>query len=128
MNKYVIDAYAWTEYLRGTGKGEKVRSIIEDRRNEVFTSAITLSEVLSKFIRNNEDYYTPLRAINILSRVEEVDANTAVKAAVTHAEMRRKINDFGLADAFVIAVSQNLQARIVTGDKHFQKLPNLIMI
>jgi predicted nucleic acid-binding protein len=128
MSKYVIDAYAWIEYLRGSEKGEKVKSIIENKQNEVLTSAITIAEVLSKFMRSNEDYYTPLKAINVLSRVIDVDEKTAVKAALAHAEMRKKINDFGLADAFVIAISKNLQAKIVTGDKHFQNIPNTIMI
>jgi len=40
--RYVIDAYAWIEYLRGSEKGEHVKKILE-MDNEVYTCSVTLA-------------------------------------------------------------------------------------
>ena len=43
MTKFVIDAYAWIEYLEGSEEGMKVSEIIEDDLNDVFTSSATVA-------------------------------------------------------------------------------------
>ena len=48
IEKHVIDAYAWIEYLIGSKAGEKVKSILEDAANETYTCAVTVAEVVSK--------------------------------------------------------------------------------
>jgi len=46
--KYVIDAYAWIEYLIRSKTGEKVKSVLEKETNEIYTCAATVAEVVSK--------------------------------------------------------------------------------
>lgn len=49
--KYIIDAYAWVEYLIGSKAGEKVRSVLDTENNEIYTCAVTVAEVASKTAR-----------------------------------------------------------------------------
>jgi len=46
MNReYVVDAYAWIEYLIGSEIGARVKVILEDENNGIYPSAVTLGEV-----------------------------------------------------------------------------------
>lgn len=129
MTRYTIDAYAWIEYLEGSTKGITVKEIVENEKNELFTSIVTLTEVLSKFIRTDKNPQIALKAIRTLSKISYADEDLALLIAEIHAEMKKKASDFGLADAFVIATAKKNQTKIVTGDeKHFRTVANTITI
>jgi predicted nucleic acid-binding protein len=124
----VVDAYAWIEYLDGTARGAKVRDLLEDHRNTATTSTVTLAEVLSKFIRKGKDHELALRAIEDNTALEPVDTGLAKLAGELHAEQKRKIQDFGLADAFVLATARKKSAKILTGDPHFETIPETVQV
>ena len=69
MDKFVIDAYAWIEYLDGSEKGEMVAEIIENDENEIFTSSATVAEVVGKVLRRNDDTKIALNHINNFSSI-----------------------------------------------------------
>ena len=52
----------------------------------------------------------------------------SVSAGMTHAEIRRKIKDFGLSDAYVLAAARKLNAKILTGDPHFKNMKEALSI
>ena len=54
MSKYVIDSYAWIEYIDGTQTGRELQKLLE-KNEEVYTSVITVAEVVSKAARRNKD-------------------------------------------------------------------------
>ena len=124
----MVDAFAWIEYLDGTARGARVRDLLEDARNAATTSVVTLSEVLSKFIRNHKDPTVALKAIEDNSALEIVDTGLARLAGELHAEQRKKISDFGLADAFVLATARKKSARVLTGDPHFKTIPDAVLV
>jgi len=124
----VVDAFAWIEYLDGTSRGARVRDLLEDARNTATTSVVTLAEVLSKFIRNRKDPTLALKAIEDNSAVEMVDTGLARLTGELHAEQRKKISDFGLADAFVLATARKKSARVLTGDPHFKTIPDAVLV
>ncbi|MBI5222865.1 PIN domain-containing protein [Candidatus Micrarchaeota archaeon] len=128
MSRYTIDAYAWIEYFAGTEKGKTVATIVEDPSNILFTNAVTSAEIISKFIRLNKDPSTAAKAIRILSKIDDADFDCSSLAGTLHAQMKSKISDFGLADAFVLATSKRHQTKILTGDPHFKSLSNVILI
>ena len=128
MTKIVIDAYAWVEYLDGTEKGVAVRKIIEDHENDVYTCAVTIAELVSKFSRKNTDINIALNAIRTLSKIINIDAELSESAGKLHAEVRKRVKDFGLSDAYLLAAARKLQARILTGDAHFKNLKEAMMI
>lgn len=128
MTKIIVDSWAWIEYLEGSQRGERVKHLIEDNDNDVYSSVISIGEMTSKFIRRNKDEKIVLDAVTRLSKVVLVDEEIAFSAGKIHALMKQKISDFGLADAFIIATANQLECRIVTGDPHFRNVKEAIMI
>jgi len=128
MTRFVVDSWAWLEYLNGTGSGQKLRNLIDKEGNEVFTSIISYSEVISVAKRKNMDVDIAENALATFSEIVDIDKNMARETALFHGEIRKKINDFGLGDAFVVVTANKLNAKIVTGDPHFKDMKNVLMI
>ena len=128
MTKFVVDAYAWIEYLEGSEKGKKFAEIIEANSNELFTSSATLSEVISKFLRAKKDVKIALTAISTLSTVEVINQELAIEAGFIHFEAKKKNKEYGMLDAFVAATAKKLNAKILTGDPHFINFKEAVMV
>lgn len=128
MTRYVIDSFAWIEYLKGSNRGMAVRKILEDAKNENSTPMIVLSEVVSSIKRQNMNVETALNFIFSLSNIEEVKKDDSIEAGLFHAEMRKKIRDFGLGNAFVVVTARHLGAKILTGDPHFKNMKEAVLI
>jgi len=128
MTEYIIDAYAWIEYLDGSSRGAKVRNIIEGKKNKVYTCAVTIAEIVSKFLRRNFDPEIAFNSITAISNIIPVNGKLSFVAGQLHAEMRKHVRDFGLADAYLLACSKNYNAMIVTGDPHFKNVRDIVMI
>ncbi len=60
--------------------------------------------------------------------MQAADLTVARLAGEVHAEVRRKVADFGLADAFVLATARSKGFKVLTGDPHFKAIPEAIMI
>ena len=125
--RIVADAYAWVEYLDGTSRGSRLRDLL-DGGAEVYTCAVTLAEVVSKAARTGKDHRTAYEVIHGNSSIVNADEQLSYQAGVLHAEIRRAIRDFGLADAYVLAAARRLGARVLTGDPHFADIEDAIMI
>jgi len=126
--KYVIDAYAWISYLIGEKTGKFVAEIIEDTQNEIFTNPVTLAEVISIIKRENRDYDESYKIILSLSKIYTVDIVFAKEVGLLHAEIKKEIKDFGLADVFVLLTARKLNAKVLTGDKHFEGFEESVLI
>jgi predicted nucleic acid-binding protein len=126
--KYVVDAYAWIEYLIGSKVGEKVRSILEKETNEIYTCAVTVAEVVSKTAREGGEFETAYDILLSNSQIVNIDEEMSKEAGVLHCEMRKTKRDFGLADAYVLAVARTVNARILTGDPHFRSVKEAVLI
>lgn len=128
MTRYVVDAYAWIEYLDGSEKGKNVARIIEDSQNEVFTSSATLAEVTAKFLRTNKDVKIALTVINSMSNVINITQELGFMAGHLHFEAKKKVKYFGMLDAFVAATAKKLNAKILTGDDDFKHFKEAVFI
>ena len=126
--RFIVDSWAWIEYFDGSLLGNKVKDYVENEKNVIFTSVLTIAEVMSKFLRKQLDPSEVLNGINNLSRVLNVDTETAVLAGKLHAETKVRIKDFGLSDAFILAASRIENTKIITGDLHFKSFPEVIFI
>ena len=126
--KYVIDAYAWIEYFIESGKGKKVKGLVESQDNEIFTSVITIAEVSSIGVREKRDVELGNKSILGLSSIYFINLELAREAGILHAEIRKKIKDFGLADTFVLLTARKLGAKVITGDSHFKGFKEAILI
>lgn len=127
MTKYVLDSYAWIEYLNGTAKGKKVAHILETG-DIIYTSAITIGEVVSKITRMGQDAKPAYDVISSNSQIITADQTLSYQAGVVHCEMRRTQKDFGLADAYILATARKLKTKVLTGDQHFQEVKEAILI
>jgi predicted nucleic acid-binding protein len=125
--RIVADAYAWVEYLDGTKRGEKLKNLIE-AGVEVYTSAVTLAEVVSKAARSERDHEKAYAVMRGNSTIVEADEQLSYETGILHADMRRIVKDFGFSDAYILATSRMLGARILTSAPHFKDLKDAIML
>jgi len=125
MTRYVLDSFAWIEFLEGTGLGAQVRVLIEDEANELFTPATCAAEVVSCAARRGQDARRAAEAIESGSVVVALDFTLAVTSGRIHAEKRREKRDFPHGDAAVLATARALRAKVVTGDPHFRGEPDV---
>ncbi len=127
MSGYVIDSWAWMEYIQGSEQGKKVKEFIEDG-HPVFSATITIAEVSSKLRRKGSDSTIGRDAILANSRPVAMDADLAYEAGQIHAEMRKNNANFGMADAVILSTARRLKARVLTGDPDFKGVKEAIFI
>jgi len=113
-NRYVIDSHAWAEYLRGSPPGRRVKEIVES--GEVYTTSLTLAEVVSHVANEKQDSALAARAIQTISEIIDVDSALAIAAAERQGRGERKMT---LRHALLIEASKKVGAEIVSGDKKF---------
>ena len=128
MNRYVIDSYAWIEYVEGSEKGRIIESILLDESNEIYSHILTISEVVSRIKRKGMDAEIAFGAISSLSIIIHIDTDTAKSAGFLHAELRKTIKDFGLTDAFILDAARKMNAKILTGDPHFKNFKEAVIV
>ena len=123
----VFDSYAWIEYFRGSVKGEKVKEFVENRRG--VTPIIVIAELSAKYHKEHWDFWNEdLHFIIAKSVIHDLSLDIANKAGETRMEMRKKIPNFGLADAIILETGAKINAPILTGDPHFKDLPNTLYL
>jgi predicted nucleic acid-binding protein len=114
-SKFVIDAYAWIEYFRGSEYGKVAKEFIESIGS--VTPSIVIIEVGRKLQKETElgnetsdGRLTRLDFINATSQVVELDFELAAAAGKIIWEMNKK------------------GGKVVTGDEHFRDLKEAIFI
>jgi predicted nucleic acid-binding protein len=128
LNSYVVDAWAWIEYLIGSECGAKLNEIFEDEDTEVYTCAVTVAEVVSKVAKEGKDVEVAYSLLLSNSQIVNVDEELSKSAGLAHAEMKQKEKDFSLADSYVLATARKLKTKILTGDPHFKNVTNAVLI
>lgn len=121
MTSYVVDSWAWIEYLDGTPKGTRVKEVVEGDA-DVFVHAVSMAEIASKARRRGKDPKAAAERVSSLSRFVSPALADSVEAGGLHAERREKAPNFSLADAFVLQTARKLGARVLTGDPDFRGL------
>lgn len=122
---YVIDSYAWVEYFRGTKEGAAAKEYIEKKSNA--TCSITIAELAEKYKRENKDFSEDYHFIVSKSEIIDLSADIAIAAGEINFENKRKIKNWGMSDAIIMATAKMFNAQVVTGDEHFRNL-SVIMI
>ena len=133
MGRYVIDTYAWIEYIRGTPEGLKAKEFIEGK--ETVTPTIVILEFekyLLKRLREKSDslknYESKREYVRSISTIVNLDYALSLSAAKLDLDMKEKIKNWGMADSIVLATARSLNAKVVTGDEHFRGLAEAVMI
>lgn len=116
-NRYVLDAHAWVEYLRGSPPGKRVRDIIDS--SSVYTSSVTLAGVVAHVEGQGQDAALAARAIQTLSDIVELDSELALRAADRFARAKKADKKASLEQAYLLETAKKVGAEIVSGDKSF---------
>ncbi len=125
---YVIDTYGWIEYFNGTKKGEKVKAIIENSKNRIYTNIVTVAELASSYKRNELNFKQEKEALLSLSKIYNLDVEFAEQVGELHAKMKKTRKHMGLADIFILLTAKKVGGKVVTGDQDFKGLKETIMI
>lgn len=126
--RFVFDTYAWIEYFKSSKAGAEVKDILESQNNEIFTSIITIAELASILKRDNSDVEIGCKIVNDLSKIYFTNLELAKEAGILHADIRKKIKDFGMVDCIILVTARKLDAKIITGDPHFKGLKEAILV
>jgi len=128
MTDIVIDSWAWIEYLDGSKLGSKVREVIMDEGNKLYTHVISLAEIVSKEKRRNKDPGIAWKAITNLSNILKADETDSKGAGLLNAQVKSKTKNFGLADSFVLYSARKMGGRVLTGDPDFKGITDAILL
>lgn len=123
--EYVIDSYAWVEYFKGTKKGELAKKFIEGKNSA--TASITLAELSEKYKRENKNFEQDLQFILSQTKIVNLSTEIAIKAGEINCENKKKIKDWGMADAIILATANSLNSKVITGDEHFRNLNSVML-
>lgn len=126
--KIIFDTYAWVEYFMGSDTGTKVKQILDSKENEIFTSIITIAELSSRLKRYNKDVELGYKIIKDSSKIYFINPELAKEAGIFHAEIRKKVENFGMMDCIILLTARKLGAKIITGDPHFKGFKEAILI
>ena len=119
---YLLDTWVWIAHFEG--RSQEARHYIEGME-DLCISAITIAEVSQKYSPHGEK--TVENRINdMLKRCPmiPVDRNIATMAGM----LRHREIHGGMADAIILATARIGHHTIVTGDQHFQDLPDVVFI
>ena len=125
--KYIIDAFAWIEYLEGGIKGKKVYEILNSD-SENYTLLITIAEVVSKVKRKSLNHKLAYESMIKNTKIFDITPRIAKEAGILHAEYRRKMPQFGIVDALLVIAAKHLGAKVLTGDAHFKSFKEAVII
>jgi predicted nucleic acid-binding protein len=132
-SSFVIDTYAWVEYLIGSRIGNKAKDYIEKGR--ALTPSIVLVELRKWFLREIEEGRRSEREmqhhfqfIESVTEIVPLDTSLALKAGETDFLMKKRIRNWPLADSIIYATARSRAAQVVTGDPHFRGLEDTLLL
>lgn len=123
--EFVIDSYAWIEFFRGTKKGEVAKTFIESGKSA--TSTMTIAELSEKYERESRNFKENFDFIISQSKLVNLDTEIAILAGKINCENKKKIKNWGMADAIILATANSLNAKVVTGDEHFRTFNSIML-
>lgn len=125
---FLIDAYAWVEYFRGSKKGKKVAEIVDDPKSEALTLESTLAEIKGWALREGEQFEELFFVIRHDSRIVHSTVEEWLRAAELRFEVKKRKPRFGMLDALLLAAKEKYECRILTGDPHFKGIKGAVLI
>ncbi len=128
MTEIVIDSWAWIEYLDGSELGSRVRDMVLDQRNKLYTHVVSIVEIVSKEKRRKKDPETAWKAVTNLSSILRINELDSKEVGLLHAEMKTTYKNFGLADSFVLHAARKIHGRVLTGDPDFRGITEAILL
>lgn len=124
--KFIIDSYGWIEYFSGGSLSGRYAKYIENCTPEKFITPIIVIYEVYKKIKSQypeEDAISAVMHIQNLTQVIDVDLQLAAMGA--ELSISEKLP---MADALIQSTGRLYRAKIITSDKHFKNLDDVIFI
>lgn len=124
-SRFLLDSFAWIEYFSGSKQGEKVNELLE--KESCYTPIIVFAELSGYYAKNNIGSWQKDREfIQSKTPILQMSNDLASTSGKLKEFVRNKYkNNFGLADAIILAAARSLGAKVVTGDHHFKVFKNV---
>jgi predicted nucleic acid-binding protein len=122
---FVIDTWVWVEYF--SGGDYQVNEYIENENLDLFTSTISLTEIIKFLYQKHESpekIRQTLSEIGIRSLVIPVTEEIAILAGEFQSEGFKG----GIADTIILATARSGGHKVITGDPHFKAIPDAVFI
>jgi predicted nucleic acid-binding protein len=135
-SNYLLDTYAWVEYVIGSNMGEFVDTMLKTN-NIFYTPSIVIAELSDKFNREDKlnEWNTLYKFIKHNSEIVILDEVLANQSGKQKKELREKLADLenqdnkvGLADAIIYQTALNLKGKLITGDSHFENIEGVLYL
>ena len=126
---YILDSFALLVYFQAEAGGAKVKDILKQAKmGNVATSLslINLGEVIyitGRKLSNDKAKEILLDILLLPIQLAEVTMDRVLAAAQVKAQY-----PISYADAFVVALAQELNATIVTGDSEFKQVESIVKL
>jgi predicted nucleic acid-binding protein len=132
-SSFVIDTFAWVEYLIGSKAGDRAKAYIES--GKALTPSVVLLELRKWYLReieanrrSEEEMQRHMPFVETTTEIVPLDASIALKAGETDFLMKKRIKGWPLADSIVYATAKSRLAPVVSGDPHFKGLEEVISL
>lgn len=130
MSSYVIDTYAWVEYLVGSRLGMKTKGLIEG--GDSSTPSVVVAELTKWYLREvearrrtNREMNDHLEFVSEATSVVPLDNALARQVGELDFLMKKRIRGWPLADSIIYATAKARGAKVVSGDPHFKGLADV---
>lgn len=126
--RYIIDSYAWIEYFIGSKKGETLRELFTEEKNQFLTVECCLAEIKGWALRNGKDFEPLFKIVRANSNILSITEYDWIDSGKERFEQRKTQKDFGLIDAVILTKQKETNCKIISGDKHFKNLKNVVFL
>ena len=123
---FVLDSFAWVEYFLGSNRVEKVKDFIESKK--CATPTIVIAELSAKYSNDKTDFTDKLKFIKFNAKIMFLTDEIAELAGKIKIQQRKTKKDFGFADSIIYATALLCNARVISGDPHFEDIKEAIMV
>ncbi len=131
--EFVIDTYAWVEYLIGSKSGKISKEYIDGGHS--FTPSIVIVELRKWYLReieagrrSEQEMQKHFAFIESVSQVVPLDMALSLEAGQIDFLMKKRIRNWPIADSVVYATGRSRRAQVISGDPHFKGLEGVIFI
>jgi predicted nucleic acid-binding protein len=122
---FVIDTWVWVEYY--LGEDPRVNEYIENDSLDLFTSTISLTEII-KFLHQRNETPDTIRQVVLEIGIRSLVIPVTEDIAILAGEFRNEGFKGGIADTIILATSRAGGHKVVTGDSHFKEIPDAVFI
>jgi ribonuclease VapC len=129
LPRYVLDSFGLLAYFGGEPGEAQLKSVLARAaagQAEAYLSVVNLGEVVT-IIEREQGAIATRRALAAIDQlpIKLIEADRRMALAAAHVKAHHPIS---YADALVVALAQQMQALILTGDPEFGKIEDLVTV